>query len=117
MHVHQISHQLEALHIPGRLHSTVWLLDLDALRGHKMHDTGLCTQVSPNNAPHILHFRKHKTKSYNWPTRTPLCQSKKSWLCSDTSPGTTHCAGLCSRKRYMKVAVEAIRRKAVWTML
>ncbi|KAH3721123.1 hypothetical protein DPMN_064042 [Dreissena polymorpha] len=77
MHLHQLSHQLKALHIPGRLHSTVWLLDLDALRGHKMHDTGLCTQVSPNNAPRILHFRKHKTKCYNWPTRTPLCVSQK----------------------------------------
>ncbi|KAH3721080.1 hypothetical protein DPMN_063995 [Dreissena polymorpha] len=42
-----------------------------------MHDTDLCTQVSPINAPHILHFRKHKTKSYYWPARTPLCVSQK----------------------------------------
>ncbi|KAH3840536.1 hypothetical protein DPMN_113986 [Dreissena polymorpha] len=34
----------------------------------------------------------------------------------DTSPGMTNCAKLCSRTRKREVAVEIVRRIAIWKM-
>ncbi|KAH3769912.1 hypothetical protein DPMN_171193 [Dreissena polymorpha] len=75
-----------------------WTLQVDT-----GHDTGLCKQLSPKTAKHLIHWSQHRRVRPKHGSSTCLPTSRppndESWLGLDTSPDKNLCKRLCSKAR------------------